>query len=110
MRSLSSCSDRGTVTAELAMGIPSVLGVAGLLLAALRWGMDGVTATSIASDTAYSITRGEPAELALNRARAALPSGTWTVNATSASTCVAARLTAPIPFVPIQTVSQCVTN
>lgn len=72
--------------------------------------MDGVTATSIASAAAYSITRGEPSESALERARAALPSATWTVSESPATTCVSADLAAPIPLVPGRTVSQCVSN
>lgn len=110
MRSLSSCSDRGTSTAELAIGIPAVLGIVGIALGAIRWGMDGVTATSVAIESAYSVTRGESQDDVLDRARQALPGARWTLSHSAGQACVTAMVDSPIPLIPSNSVTQCATE
>ena len=86
MRFPSSFSDRGTVTAELAMGIPAILGLVGIVLGGMRWGMDAVTATTVAAETSLGIARGEQDNVALDRARALLPSAEWSLVKSASST------------------------
>ena len=109
MRSLSQSSDRGTVTAELAIGIPTVLGIVGLLLGALRWGMDGVSATTVAAETSFAIARGGDRESALGLAQAALPRAAWRIEQSATGVCTIATIEPPIPMIPAQQVRQCAT-
>lgn len=107
MRCPSSFSDRGTVTAEFAIGIPTVLGVVGLLLMSLRWGMDGAAATMVAAETSLAIVRGDHMDTAVERARHAIPRATWQVERSTSGVCTTATIVAPVPFVPAQQVEQC---
>jgi hypothetical protein len=75
----------------------------------LRWGMDGVTATMVASETAMSISRGVGHESVLASARFALPGATWSIEESTSSVCVTATLSPPIPLIPHHKVRQCVT-
>lgn len=110
MRSPLWSSERGTVTAELAIGIPTVLGIVSLALGALRWGMDGVSATTVASETAFAISRGVGHEAAISSARSALPRAMWSVDQTDSSICVLAEINAPFPLMPDSEVRQCVST
>lgn len=98
------------MTAELAIGIPTVLGIAGIVLSALRWGMDGVTATSTAIESAYSIARGESADEVLGRAERALPKADWSFQPSGGGVCVTATVPSPLPMIQPRTVTQCATG
>lgn len=104
----SSASERGTVTAEYAIGIPAVLAVLGLALAALRWGMDGVTGTTVAAETAFAIARGRDEATALSKAADLLPTADWSATVAGGRVCVAGSIPSPLPGLDPQTVSQCV--
>ncbi len=108
MRSLLWSSERGTVTVELAIGIPTVLGIVSLALGALRWGMDGVSATTVASETAFAISRGVGHEAALSSARSALPTAAWSAEQNGSSVCVRAEINAPFPLMHNNEIRQCV--
>lgn len=108
MRYHSPVSDRGAVTAELAIGIPTVLGLVSVLLGALRFGMDGVAATTLASQAALSIARGESSDTALDAARRSLPAANWTADSTTGPTCVTATIPNPLPGSAPMIVRQCV--
>lgn len=110
MRCRSSANDRGAVTAELAIGIPTVLGLVGLVLGAMRLGMDGVTATTVASETAFAIARGDDSGSALHSARSVLPTGDWSANLSAGRVCVSATIPAAIPFAPPMVIRQCVST
>lgn len=107
MRCPSSFSDRGTVTAELAMGIPAIVGLVGIVLGGMRWGMDAITATTVAAETSLGIARGEPDNEALGRARATLPSAEWRIVHSAAEVCVIATIALPGVELVHQKVRQC---
>ena len=98
------------MTAELAMGIPTVLGVIALGLSSLRWGMDAVAATTVAAETSYAVVRGEDPGTALAGARDAVPGATWTVESTALDTCTVAVIPPPLPLLASRTVRQCVSG
>lgn len=50
--------DRGAVTAELAVTIPTVLMVLALVLGSTRAGIDAITVRSLAHDVAVAVSRG----------------------------------------------------
>ena len=108
MRYPSSGSERGTVTAEYAIGIPAILAVLGIALSALRWGMDGVTGTTVAAETAFAIARGRDESAALSKAEDLLPVAEWSANSSANRVCVAGSIPSPLPGLDPQTVSQCV--
>ncbi len=91
------------------MGIPAILGLVGIVLGGMRWGMDAVTATSVAAETSLGIARGEPDNEAMNHARASLPSADWRLEKSAAEVCVVATI--PMPGVELvhQDVRQCTT-
>lgn len=101
--------ERGTVTAEIAIGIPAVLSVVAIAMGVLRWGMDGVAATTIGAETSLAIARGEVPSQALAHARNATPTMTWELEHTDGRICAVAIIPAPLPFVGPQTVRQCAT-
>lgn len=109
MRFQSSSSDRGTVTAELAVGIPAILGLVGIALGGLRWGMDAVTATTVTAETSLAIARGDPVDVLLKRAGAALPSARWDIEKTASTVCVIASIPMPGFALIHQEVRQCST-
>jgi len=98
------------VTAELAMGIPAVLGVIALGLGSLRWGMDAVAATTVAAETSFAVFRGEDPGTALAVARDAVPGATWTLDSTASNTCTVAVIPPPLPLLASRTVRQCVSG
>ncbi len=51
-------NDRGTVTAELAIAIPSVLMMLGLVMGTARVGMDSVSASALAHDAVRAMVAG----------------------------------------------------
>lgn len=110
MRCRSSANDRGAVTAELAIGIPTVLGLVGLILGAMRLGMDGVSATTAASEAAFAISRGDDSMSVLESARGVLPDGVWTAQTSAGRVCVSVTLPANIPLVPPMVIQQCVST
>lgn len=110
MRFPSSCSERGTVTAEIAMGIPAVLGIIGLGFGALRWGADQVTATTVAAESSLAIARGADPGSAMSLARDALPSARWEVSMDSGRVCVTASMPAPLVLLESHRVRQCASS
>ncbi len=98
------------MTAELAMGIPAVLGVIALGLGSLRWGMDAVAATTVAAETSYAVVRGEDPDTALAVARDAVPGATWQLDSTASNTCTVAVIPPPLPLLASRTVRQCVSG
>ena len=63
--------DRGTVTAELAIAIPSVLMLLGMVMGTARVGVDSVTASAMAHDAARALVAGMPTQAAEANARRA---------------------------------------
>ena len=92
------------------MGIPAVLGVIALGLGSLRWGMDAVSATTVAAETSYAVVRGQDPGVALATARDAVPGATWTVNSTASGTCTVAVIPPPLPLLASRTVRQCISG
>jgi hypothetical protein len=103
-------NDRGTVTAEIAIGIPAILGVIGIGLGALRWGMDAVAAVSVASESAIEIGRGADVDDITSRLNGGSESAVWRITTGGASVCVEGSVTAPLGFLPPISVSRCVNN
>lgn len=91
----------------MAIGIPAILGVIGLGLGVLRWGMDGVSATAVASETAFAIARGEDLDALVARSRAAMPDVVWEATTESGRVCVIASIPAPLALVSPHEVRQC---
>lgn len=76
MRSRRACrDDRGAVTAELALGIPVLLGVVVGLVWLLAVGAAQVRAVDAARETARAAARGEDRSVALAAGRRVLPEG-----------------------------------
>ncbi|MEY5017329.1 MAG: hypothetical protein RL431_378, partial [Actinomycetota bacterium] len=77
--------ERGTVTAELAIAIPSVLMILGLVMGTARVGVDSVTASALAHDAVRALGAGDSigfATVQAQRAGASLtldPAGCVTV-------------------------------
>jgi hypothetical protein len=103
-------SDRGTVTAEIAIGIPAILGVIGLGLGALRWGVDAVTAVSVATESAISLSRGALVNDVQSQLSEANSSIGWAVRVASDRVCVSGSVPAPLGFLPPIEVSRCVNS
>lgn len=106
MRSQSVGNERGAVTAELAIGIPALLGVVAITLGAMRWGTDAATATTLAAESSFAIERGQPVESVLSSVRARMPHAEWSAS----GTCVRAVLPPPIPLAQPITIEQCATT
>ncbi|MDP4586513.1 MAG: hypothetical protein NWS64_04365 [Microbacteriaceae bacterium] len=107
MRSVSSRDDRGLVTLEIAIAIPALLLVVGLIIGVIRWSMDAVTATSVAAELARDIVRGEPLGDRLVAAKRIVPLAEWSTRVESFEACVDARFPPPLPLMGHVTVSQC---
>ena len=103
-------SDRGTVTAEVAIGIPAILGVIGLGLGALRWGVDAVTAVSVATESAISLSRGALVNDVQSQLSEANRSTDWVVSVAADRVCVSGSVPAPLGFLPPIEVSRCVNS
>jgi high-affinity K+ transport system ATPase subunit B len=98
------------VTAELAIAIPALLLVVGVLLSATRWALDAITATSVTAESARALNEGGDEASVLGDARAAVPRGEWSVRRTQTETCVATVLPPPLPLLGHVTVEQCATR
>lgn len=107
MPSVSSRDERGLVTLEIAIAIPALLLVVGLIIGVIRWSMDAVTATSVASEAARDIIRGESEGERLAEAKRIVPIAEWTARVESFDVCVDARFPPPLPLMGHVTVSQC---
>ena len=107
MRSVSSRDEKGLVTLEIAIAIPALLIVVGLIIGVIRWSMDAVTATSVASELARDIVRGEPEGERLAAAERIVPLAAWAARVESLEVCVDARFPPPLPLMGHVTVSQC---
>ncbi|MBJ7433260.1 MAG: hypothetical protein JHC62_02305 [Microbacteriaceae bacterium] len=103
----SSRDERGLVTTEIAIAIPALLLVVGLVIGAIRWSMDAISATSVAAETARAIVRGEPEELSLAASENSVPSADWSARRESLEVCVHARFPPPLPLMEHVTVTQC---
>ncbi len=101
-------SDRGTVTAEIALGIPAILGVIGVGLGALRWGVDAVNAVSIASESALLLSRGALVDDVQSQLNEATNLAEWVVRVAPDRVCVAGSVAAPIGFLPPIEIGRCV--
>lgn len=107
MRSASSRDEKGLVTLEIAIAIPALLLVVGLIIGVIRWSMDAVTATSVASEAARDIVRGEPEVERLASAKRIVPLAEWSARVEPFDVCVDARFPPPLPLMGHVTVSQC---
>jgi len=103
----SSRDERGLVTAELAIAIPALILVVGLVIGAIRWSMDAISATSVAAETARKIVRGESEQSSLAASEVSVPSGEWSVRHEPLELCVDARFPPPLPLMGPVTVTQC---
>jgi hypothetical protein len=101
-------SERGTVTAEIAIGIPAILGVVGVGLGVLRWGMDAVMAVSVAAESAVEIGRGTNLDDIASRLNRSSESAEWTITAANGTVCVEGLVTSPLGFLPPIEISRCV--
>ena len=107
MLSASSRDDRGLVTLEIAIAIPALLLVVGLIIGVIRWSMDAVTATSVSSEAARDIVRGESEGERIAAAERIVPLAEWTARVKPFEVCVDARFPPPLPLMGHVTVSQC---
>ena len=107
MHSASSRDEKGLVTLEIAIAIPALLLVVGLIIGVIRWSMDAVTATSVASEAARDIVRGEPEGDRLAAAKRIVPLAEWSARVEPFDVCVDARFPPPLPLMGHVTVSQC---
>jgi hypothetical protein len=105
--SASSRDEQGLVTLEIAIVIPAMLLVVGLMIGAIRWSMDAVTATSVAAETARNIVRGEPSDQQIAASERAVGSAEWSYRLEPFDVCVEARLPPPLPLMGHITVTQC---
>jgi hypothetical protein len=105
--SASSRDERGLVTLEIAIAIPTLLLVVGLMVSAIKWSMDAVTATSVAAETARDIVRGEPTKERLEAAHRIVGSAEWSARIEPFEVCVDARMPPPLPLMGHVTVTQC---
>lgn len=62
-------SERGTVTAELAIAIPSVLMILGLVMGTARVGVDSVAASALAHDAVRALGAGDSVGRAMDQAQ-----------------------------------------
>ena len=95
------------VAAEIAIAIPALLLVVGIVLSATRWALDAITASSVTAESARSINEGGSEASVLADARVAVPRGEWSVRRTATQTCVAALLPPPLPLLGHVSVEQC---
>ena len=107
MRSVSSRDEKGLVTLEIAIAIPALLLVVGLIIGVIRWSMDAVTATSVASESARDIVRGEPEGERIAAAERIVSLADWSARVLPLEVCVDARFPPPLPLMGHVTVSQC---
>lgn len=106
-RSVSSRDDRGLVTLEIAIAIPTLLLVVGLMIGAIKWSMDAVTATSVAAETARDVVQGETVSERLAAAERSVGSAEWSARIEPLEVCVDARMPPPLPLMGHVTVTQC---
>lgn len=106
-RSASFRDEKGLVTLEIAVAIPALLLVIGLVIGIIRWSMDAVTATSVASEAARDIVRGEPLADRLKSAEHIVQLADWSARVEPFEVCVDARFPPPLPLMGHVTVSQC---
>lgn len=99
--------DRGLVTAEIAIVIPALLVVVGLVIGAIRWAMDAVTATSVSAETARDVVQGKPITDAVASAERIVSLAEWSVRREPLEVCVDARFPPPLLFMGHVTVTQC---
>lgn len=107
MRCQSSRDERGLVTTEIAIAIPTLILVVGLVIGAIRWSMDAISATSVAAETARAIVRGEPEATSLAASEKSVPLAEWSVRHEPLEICVDARFPPPLPLMGHITVTQC---
>lgn len=100
-------SDRGTVTAELAIAVPALLGIVGVGLGALRWGMDAVNAVSMATESSIAIGRGGAVDDVQSRLNSANALTHWTITIGRGGACVTGQVGAPFGFLPPITIVRC---
>ena len=103
----SSRDERGLVTTEIAIAIPALILVVGLVIGALRWSMDAISATSVAAETARAIIRGESEASSLAASEKGLPVADWSVRTEPLEVCVDAQFPPPLPLMAPVTVTQC---
>lgn len=103
-------SDRGTVTVELAIGIPVMLGVVGLGLGAIRWGMDAVAAVSMAAESLLDVDRGADADVVMGQLSEASRSIQWAVDESADRVCVTGSITSPLTVLGPIVIEQCLTK
>jgi Flp pilus assembly protein TadG len=92
---------------EIALAIPTLLLIVGLMIGAIKWSMDAVTATSVAAETARDIVRGEPTSERLEAAKRSVASAEWSARIEPFEVCVDARMPPPLPLMGHVTVTQC---
>ena len=100
-------NDRGTITAELAIGIPVLLGVVGVGLGALRWGMDAVNAVSMATESSIAISRGDAVDDVQSRLNSANAWTHWAITIGREGACVTGEVGAPFGSLPPITIVRC---
>jgi hypothetical protein len=103
----SSRDERGLVTTELAIAIPALILVVGLVIGAIRWSMDAISATSVAAETARKIVRGDPEAASVAASEKSVPLADWSVRREPLEICVDARFPPPLPLMGHVTVTQC---
>jgi hypothetical protein len=103
----SSRDERGLVTTELAIAIPALILVVGLVIGAIRWSMDAISATSVAAETARKIVRGDPEGASVAASEKSVPLADWSVRREPLEICVDARFPPPLPLMGHVTVTQC---
>lgn len=99
--------DRGLVTAEIAIVIPALLLVVGLVIGAIRWAMEAVTATSVAAESARDVVQGETDDEVIRSAHRIVSMATWSVRREPLEVCVDAIFPPPLPLMGHVTVTQC---
>ena len=110
VRSASSRDERGLVTAEIAIAIPALLLVVGLVIGAIRWAMDAVTATAVAAESARDIAQGDSVAEVVASASRIVSLAEWSARREPLEVCVDAVFPPPLPLMGHVTVTQCATQ
>lgn len=95
------------VTAELAIAIPALLLVVAVILSAIRWSLDAITASSVTAEAAHAVMQGEAPEGVMALARDAVPRGEWSWREEPDAVCVTTVLPPPLPLLGPVMVEQC---
>ncbi len=96
------CADRGSVTAEIAVGLPAVVMVLAACLGALTLGTSQVRLTDAAADAARLLGRGESSAAAQRHVDLVTPGAQLVVQHPDDLVCATVWVERPILLVPVR--------